>query len=71
MKFYIAEENIGPDTTKEQVETVIKMLKEKGWDVEYGIGKNKPTDISEFGREDKIFEAFADEFMRCVEQMED
>lgn len=71
MKFYIAEENIGQDTTREQVETVIKMLKEKGWDVEYGLDKNKPTDISEFGREDKIFEEFADEFMRCVEQVED
>jgi len=37
MKFYIAEQNIGGDATKEQAEKLIELLKAKGWDVEYGI----------------------------------
>ena len=70
MKFYLAEKNIGQDATKEQVEKVIELLKEKGWDVEYGLGKNKPTEISEFGQEEKVIDAFADDFISCVEQIE-
>jgi hypothetical protein len=70
MKFYLAEQNIGSNATKAQVEKVIELLKEKGWDVEYGLGKNKPTDMAEFGQEEKVVDAFADDFMRCVEQVE-
>ena len=70
MKFYIVERNIGDDTTREQAEKVIELLKEKGWDVEYGMGKNKPTDISEFGREDAIYQEFADDFMTCIAELE-
>ena len=70
MKFYIVEKNIGDDTTREQVEKVIELLRGKGWDVEYGMGKNKHTDISEFGREDAIYQNFADDFMACIAELE-
>lgn len=71
MKFFIAEQNLGADATKEQAEQLIKLLKEKGWDVEYGIGKNVAIDISEFGQEEKIQDKFADDFMSCLSQMEE
>ncbi|TES92592.1 MAG: hypothetical protein E3J94_02425 [Desulfobacteraceae bacterium] len=71
MKFFLAEQNLGADATKEQAEQLIKLLKEKGWDVEYGIGKNVATDISEFGQEEKIQDKFADDFMSCLSQMEE
>ena len=70
MKFYIAEQNIGDDATKEQAEKVIGMLKEKGWDVEYGIKRNVATDISEFGKEESIQDAFANDFMACISELE-
>ena len=66
MKFFIAEQNMGSDATKEQVEKLIEMLGERGWDVEYGVGRNVATDISEFGQEEKIQDAFADDFMTCL-----
>lgn len=71
MKFFLAEQNLGADATKEQAEQLIKLLKEKGWDVEYGIGRNVATDISEFGQEEKIQDKFADDFMSCLSQMEE
>jgi hypothetical protein len=71
MKFFIAEQNLGADATKEQAEQLIKLLKEKGWDVEYGIGRNVATDISEFGQEEKMQDKFADDFMSCLSQMEE
>ena len=70
MKFLIAEQNIGDDATKEQAEKLIELLKEKGWDVEYGIGKNVANDVSEFGQEEEIQAAFADDFMICISQLE-
>ena len=70
MKFYIAEQNIGDDATKEQAEKVIGMLKEKGWDVEYGVKRNVATDIAEFGKEESIQDAFANDFMACISQLE-
>ncbi len=70
MKFYITEKNMGGDTTKEQAEQVIEMLKEKGWDVQYGFGRNKTTDVSEFGREEAIQDAFAQDFMNCIALIE-
>ena len=70
MKFYIAEQNIGDDITKEQALKVIELLKAKGWDVEYGAKRNVATDVSEFGREDKIQDDFANDFMTCIAIME-
>lgn len=70
MKFYIAEQNIGDDATKEQAEKVIEMLKAKGWNVEYGIKRNVATDVSEFGQEESIQDAFSNDFMACISQLE-
>lgn len=70
MKFYIAEGNIGGNATKEQVEVLIKLLKQKGWDVEYGIARNIATDISEFGQEQRLQSLFADDFMACLSEIE-
>jgi len=69
MKFFIEEGNIGSDATKEQTIELIEMLKKKGWDVEYGRGKNKPTDVSEFAQEEKIVDAFSDDFMACLDRL--
>ncbi len=71
MKFFIAEQNLGGDATKAQTEKLIELLKEKGWDVEYGISKNVATDVSEFGQEEKIQDRFADDFMSCLAQIEE
>ena len=71
MKFFIAEQNLGGDATKAQTEKLIELLKEKGWDVEYGIGKNVATEVSEFGEEEKIQDRFADDFMSCLAQIEE
>ena len=70
MKFFIAEQNISDDATKEQAEELIKMLKGRGWDVEYGIKRNVATDVSEFGQEEIIQSKFADDFMDCLSIME-
>lgn len=70
MKFYIAEQNLGGDATKEQAEKLIEMLRLKGWDVEYGIRRNVATDVSEFGREETIQDRFADDFMNCLALLE-
>ena len=70
MKFFIAEQNISDDATKEQAEKLIEMLKVRGWDVEYGVKRNVATDVSEFGHEESIQSKFADDFMDCIAQME-
>jgi hypothetical protein len=70
MKFFIAEQNIGDDATKEQALQVIELLKAKGWDVDYGLGKNVATEVSEFGQEEQIQDRFADDFMECIAQVE-
>jgi hypothetical protein len=46
------------------------LLKKKGWDVEYGIKRNVATDVSEFGQEDSIQDAFANDFMLCLSEIE-
>ena len=69
MKFFIVEGNIGNDATKEQALELIKMLKKMGWDVEYGKGKNKPTDVSEFGQEENITDSFSSAFMDCIAKL--
>jgi hypothetical protein len=70
MKFFIAEGNIGGDVTREQVDAVIQKLKNKGWHVEYGAGNNKAEDISEFGQEQTLLDAFSDDFMMCLDELE-
>jgi len=70
MKFFIAEQNMGGDATKEQALKVIELLKAKGWDVQYGIGKNVATDVSEFGQEEAIQDKFSNDFMNCIAQVE-
>ncbi len=70
MKFFIAEQNLGSDATKEQALKVIELLKAKGWDVDYGVGKNVATEVSEFGQEEQIQNRFADDFMECIAQVE-
>ena len=69
MKFFIEEGNIGNDATKEQALELIEMMKKLGWDVEYGRGKNKPADISEFGREENIMDSFSTVFMDCIAKL--
>jgi hypothetical protein len=71
MKFFIMEQNIDDNATKEQAEKLIEMLKARGWDVEYGAKRNVATDVSEFGQEDSIQSKFADDFMDCIAQMEE
>ncbi len=70
MKFFIEEGNIGNNATKKQTLELIEMLKKMGWDVEYGKGKNKPTDISEFGQEENITDSFSNAFMECIAKLE-
>lgn len=70
MKFYLAEGNLSGGATRQQTDRLIQMLQEKGWDVEYGIGRNKATDISEFGQEEAIQENFARDFMDCLARIE-
>lgn len=70
MKFFISEGNLGGNSTREQVEELIKMLKNRGWDVEYGVAQNIATDISEFGQEQRLQSLFADDFMACLSQIE-
>lgn len=69
MKFYLAEGNIGKGTTREQVDNVIALLRDKGWNVEYGSKQNKAEDVTEFGREEEIQDAFSKDFMTCVETL--
>ena len=70
MKFYISKGNLGGQATREQADKLIQMFKGKGWDVEYGVARNRATDISEFGREEKIQDDFANDFMECLAQIE-
>ena len=70
MKFYLAEGNLGGDFTRDQVDAVIQKLKDRGWHVEYGAGNNKAEDISEFGKEQTLLDAFSDDFMMCLDQLE-
>ena len=69
MKFFIAEANIGGDATRTQAEEVVTMLKAKGYDVKYGLEKNKATDISEFGQEERLQDAFTEDFLACLDQL--
>ena len=69
MKFFIEEGNIGDNATKEQALELIEMLKKMGWDVEYGKGQNKPTDMSEFGQEENITDSFSNAFMDCITKL--
>ncbi len=70
MKFFLAEANLGENATRQQVDELITLLKKKGWDVEYGLAKNRATDISEFGQEERLLSLFADDFMSCLAEIE-
>ncbi len=70
MKFFIAEGNVGNNFTKEMTEKVLDLLKQRGWDVEYGVGRNRVTDEDEMGREDAIQDAFGNDFMECIAVVE-
>ncbi len=66
MKFFIAEGNIGNHTTKDTAEKVIELLKQRGWDVEYGFGRNLAVDENDVGREEALQDAFSLDFMECI-----
>jgi len=70
MKFFIAEGNLGGQATRAQTDRLIQLLRSKGWDVEYGVARNRATDISEFGREETIQDDFAKDFMDCLAQID-
>lgn len=70
MKFFLSEKNLGTEATKEHALAVIEMLVEKGWDVAYGEKANEVTDPSELEQSQKIMDAFTEDFLRCIEQME-
>ncbi len=69
MKFYIAEKNIGPDATREDVDGLIRRLAARGWDVAYGERANEITDPAEAGDQQSITDRFADDFMACLAEM--
>ena len=69
MKFYIAEKNIGPDATREDVDELIRRLIARGWDAAYGQQENQVTDPAETGDQQSITDRFADEFMACLNEM--
>ena len=70
MKFFLSERNLGTDASKKQALAVIEMLVQRGWDVEYGERPNQVTDDAEYGQEEKLMDAFTDDFMYCVDQLE-
>jgi hypothetical protein len=70
MKYFLSEGNLGSGATREQVDAVIQKLKARGWHVEYGAGNNKPEDISEFGQEQILLDAFSEDFMACLDELE-
>ena len=70
MKFFLSEKNLGTESTKEQTLQVIKLLVQKGWDVEYGQKANEVTDQSELGQEEKLMDAFTEDFLSCLEQID-
>ena len=70
MKFYLSEKNISNSATKEQTLKVIELLGHKGWDVDYGEKANQVTDDSEVGQEEKLMDAFTEDFLTCLEQLE-
>jgi hypothetical protein len=69
MKFFIAEGNIGSGATREQAEAVVARLRQRGWDVAYGLSPNRATAVEEFGQEQRLLDRFADDFMACLEEM--
>ena len=70
MKFFLSEKNLGGEATKKQTLAVIEMLVQKGWDVEYGEKENTVSDPSERGQEEKLMDAFTDDFLQCLAQVE-
>jgi len=69
MKFYLGEKNIGNEATKDQVDQVIAFLKNKGWDVSYGTKENTPESDDEKNRQSELEDAFADDFIACLDTL--
>jgi len=69
MKFYLGEKNIGNDATKDQVDQIITALKNKGWNVSYGTQENTPETDDEKMRQREIEDAFADDFINCLNDL--
>jgi len=69
MKFYLGEKNIGNEATKEQVDQLISCLTNKGWDVSYGTKENSPENDDEKIRQRELEDAFADDFMTCLDDL--
>ena len=69
MKFYIAEKNIGPGATREEVDELIRRLKDRGWEVAYGERANEVSDPAEAAEQQSIMDRFADDFMACLAEM--
>ena len=70
MKFFLSEKNLGDEATREQTDAVIDMLAQKGWDVAYGERANQLSDPSEQVRAEEIMDQFTEDFLRCLEQVE-
>lgn len=70
MKFFLSEKNLGTDASKKQTLAVIELLVRKGWDVEYGEKANQVTDPAEHAKAQELMDAFTEDFMRCIEQIE-
>ena len=70
MKFFLSEKNLGTDSTKKQTLRVIEMLVQRGWDVAYGEKANQVTDPSEQGQAEKLMDAFTEDFIKVLEQVD-
>jgi hypothetical protein len=66
MKFYLGEKNIGNEATKDQVDKVITYLKNKGWNISYGTKENALESDDEKIQQRELEDAFADDFMTCL-----
>ncbi len=69
MRFYVAEKNIGPGTCREDVDELIRRLRDRGWEVAYGERANEITDPAEAADQQAIMDRFADDFMACLTEM--
>jgi len=69
MKFFVGEKNIGNEVTKADVQKVIDHLSQKGWDVAYGMRENELTSDDEKDRQRELEDAFADDFMNCLDEL--
>jgi muramidase (phage lysozyme) len=69
MQFYLGEKNIGNDATRDQVDQIITHLKNKGWNVFYGTKENTPETDDDKMRQRELEDAFAEDFMTCLDDL--